>query len=141
VKDIKDINVVIGGTAGEGVQTIGDVLAETVSSQGYAVLSWKEYESGIRGGLNSCSVRIGENPQNAPLTDAGVLLALNREAVKKYQNPVGPGAFDGVGASLRGEDRGDTFGIQSLERLKPAASKKKGDQAPTIRCSGKKGGF
>lgn len=32
-----DINVVIAGATGEGVQTIGDVLAETVSAHGYAV--------------------------------------------------------------------------------------------------------
>jgi len=82
---MEDINVVIAGSAGEGVQTIGDILAEVVSAQGYAVFSWKEYESRIRGGQNSYSIRIGENPKNAPLTGADVLLCLNKGAVKKYK--------------------------------------------------------
>jgi len=82
---MEDINVVIAGAAGEGVQTVGDILAHTVSAQGYAVFTWQEYESRIRGGQNSYSIRIGEKPQNAPLLPADVLLALNEGAVNKYE--------------------------------------------------------
>ncbi len=83
---MEDINVVIAGAAGEGVQTIGDVLARTVMRQGYSVFSWKEYESRVRGGLNSYSVRIGQKPANAPLIRADILLALNQGAAKKYEH-------------------------------------------------------
>lgn len=83
---MEDINVVIAGAAGEGVQTIGDVLAETASAQGYAVFGWMEYESRIRGGQNSYSIRIGEKARNAPLMEADVLLCLNEGAVKKYES-------------------------------------------------------
>ena len=82
---MEDLNVVIAGAAGEGVQTIGDVLAETLAAEGYAVFTWKEYESRIRGGQNSYSVRVGEEPRNAPLFNADVLLALNKDAAGKYQ--------------------------------------------------------
>jgi 2-oxoglutarate ferredoxin oxidoreductase subunit alpha len=82
---MEDINVAIAGAAGEGVQTVGDILAHTISAQGYAVFAWQEYESRIRGGQNSYSIRIGEQPQNAPLLPADVLLALNEGAVKKYE--------------------------------------------------------
>lgn len=90
---MEDINVVIAGAAGEGIQTIGDVLAETVSTQGYAVFSWKEYESRIRGGQNSYSIRIAENARNAPLIGADVLLALNKGAVRKYQSSIRQGGI------------------------------------------------
>jgi 2-oxoglutarate/2-oxoacid ferredoxin oxidoreductase subunit alpha len=82
---MQDMNVVIAGAAGEGVQTVGDILAHTISAQGYAVFAWQEYESRIRGGQNSYSIRISEQPQNAPLLPADVLLALNEGAVKKYE--------------------------------------------------------
>jgi 2-oxoglutarate ferredoxin oxidoreductase subunit alpha len=82
---MEDINVVIAGAAGEGVQTVGDILAHTISAQGYAVFTWQEYESRIRGGQNSYSIRIGEKPQNAPLLPADVLLTLNEGAEKKYE--------------------------------------------------------
>jgi len=79
-----DMNVVIAGTAGEGIQTIGETLARAVASQGYAVFTWQEYESRIRGGQNSYAIRIGETPQNAPLEPADVMLALNDGAARKY---------------------------------------------------------
>ncbi len=81
---MEDLNVVIAGAAGQGVQTIGDILAQTAAAQGYAVFNWKEYESRIRGGQNSYSIRISETPRNAPLMEADVLLALNEGAIKKY---------------------------------------------------------
>jgi 2-oxoglutarate/2-oxoacid ferredoxin oxidoreductase subunit alpha len=83
-----DINVVISGAAGEGIQTIGELLTRAVAVHGYPVFSWQEYESRIRGGENSYSIRIGENPANAPLTKADVLLALNKASLEKYRNLV-----------------------------------------------------
>ncbi|MFP3870025.1 MAG: 2-oxoacid:acceptor oxidoreductase subunit alpha [Syntrophobacteria bacterium] len=88
---MEDINVVIAGSAGEGVQTIGEVLGDTVSAQGYAVFSWQEYESRIRGGQNSYSIRVGEEPRNAPLREADILLALNEGALQKYESLLKPG--------------------------------------------------
>jgi 2-oxoglutarate ferredoxin oxidoreductase subunit alpha len=82
---MENINLVIAGAAGEGVQTIGDILAHTISAQGYAVFAWQEYESRIRGGQNSYSIRIADKCQNAPRIPADVLLALNEGAVKKYE--------------------------------------------------------
>ncbi len=82
---MKDLNVVIAGSAGEGVQTIGEVLAEAIAAQGYAVFTWQEYESRIRGGQNSYSIRISEEPNNTPLLHADVLLALNKAAARKYE--------------------------------------------------------
>jgi 2-oxoglutarate ferredoxin oxidoreductase subunit alpha len=81
---MEDLNVVIGGAAGEGIQTIGEVLAEALSAQGYAVFTWQENESRIRGGLNSYSLRVSHQAVNAPLVEADLLLAVNEGAVAKY---------------------------------------------------------
>ena len=81
---MEDLNVVIAGAAGEGVQTIGAVLGDAVSAQGYAVFSWQEFESRIRGGQNSYSIRISEEVRNAPLMEADILLSLNQGAAEKY---------------------------------------------------------
>jgi 2-oxoglutarate/2-oxoacid ferredoxin oxidoreductase subunit alpha len=81
---MEDLNVVIAGAAGEGVQTVGEVLAETIAEHGYAVFAWQEFESRIRGGQNSYSIRISEKPANAPAMRADILLALNDGAAMKY---------------------------------------------------------
>jgi 2-oxoglutarate ferredoxin oxidoreductase subunit alpha len=82
---MQDVNVVIAGAAGEGIQTIGAIVSKTVLDQGYAVFTWQEYESRIRGGQNRYSIRISDQPHNAPLMEADILLALNAEAVEKYR--------------------------------------------------------
>ena len=88
-----DLNVVIAGAAGEGVQTIGDVLADTIMAHGYAVFAWQEFESRIRGGQNSYSIRVSEKPINAPHMSADVLLALNQGAVSKYEPQIKEGGI------------------------------------------------
>lgn len=85
-----DCNIVIAGAAGEGVQTVGDVLAETLSALGYGVFTWQEYESRVRGGQNTYSVRVSDTVQNAPVMAADVLLALNEGAHRKYAGRLKP---------------------------------------------------
>ena len=74
----------IAGTAGEGIQTIGDAMARAFLAHGYSVFATKEYESRIRGGNNSYRIRISDAPLNAPRHDADVLLALNEQAAAHY---------------------------------------------------------
>ncbi|RPI79554.1 MAG: 2-oxoacid:acceptor oxidoreductase subunit alpha [Desulfobacteraceae bacterium] len=83
--EMKDLNIVLAGAAGEGVQTIGEILAHVVAAQGQAVFSWQEFESRIRGGQNSYTLRIGAHPDNAPQQAADILLVLNRGALQKYK--------------------------------------------------------
>jgi 2-oxoglutarate ferredoxin oxidoreductase subunit alpha len=87
---MEDLNVIVAGAAGEGVQTVGDILAAAISARGYAVSTWKEYESRIRGGQNSFRIRVSDAPRNAPLEAADVLLALNRGAAEKYEKRLKP---------------------------------------------------
>lgn len=45
------LNVVIAGAAGEGVQTVGEVLTEPIAAHGYAVLVRRE---AARRGKSTC---------------------------------------------------------------------------------------
>lgn len=90
---MEDINLVVAGAAGEGIQVVGGVLAEAVAAQGYAVFAWQELESRIRGGHSRFSLRIGERARNAPLERADLLLALNDGAAGKYRPLVKEGGL------------------------------------------------
>ncbi|MDW7709666.1 MAG: 2-oxoacid:acceptor oxidoreductase subunit alpha [Deferrisomatales bacterium] len=102
---MEDINLVLVGAAGEGIQVIGGLLAEAVAAQGYAVFAWQELESRIRGGHSRFSLRIGERARNAPLEQADLLLALNDDAAGKYRPLVREGGLlvtptEGEGGAL-----------------------------------------
>jgi 2-oxoglutarate ferredoxin oxidoreductase subunit alpha len=81
-----DINIVVSGAAGQGIQTIGYVIAKTASEAGYYVFSWQEYESRIRGGSNSYRIRVSDHLVNSPLVKADILLALNSKSRAKYRS-------------------------------------------------------
>lgn len=88
-----DCTIVIAGSAGEGIQTIGDVLADALSAHGYAVFTWQEYESRIRGGQNTYTIRVREDPCNAPTWEADILLCLNKGAYEKSSDRLKDGGI------------------------------------------------
>jgi 2-oxoglutarate ferredoxin oxidoreductase subunit alpha len=81
-----DINIVVSGAAGQGIQTIGYIIAKTASEAGYYVFSWQEYESRIRGGSNSYRIRVSDEPINGPLVRADILLSLDKKSKAKYRS-------------------------------------------------------
>lgn len=84
-----DINIVVSGAAGQGVQTIGYIIAKTATEAGYNVFSWQEYESRIRGGSNSYRIRVSEDLVNAPLVKADIFIALDEQSKAKYRRLLG----------------------------------------------------
>lgn len=79
-----DRSIFVTGAAGEGIQTIGDVVARCFLTHGYPVFATQEFESRIRGGNSSVRIRIADAPRNAPREEADVLLALNPIARVHY---------------------------------------------------------
>jgi 2-oxoglutarate/2-oxoacid ferredoxin oxidoreductase subunit alpha len=81
---MNDLSIFIVGSAGEGIQTVGDVVARTLLRSGINVFTTKEYESRIRGGNSSYRIRAAG--PNAPRHDADVILALNPLSAAHYEN-------------------------------------------------------
>lgn len=57
----KEISIVIAGAAGQGIDTITQIIAETVKQSGYNIFYTKEYMSRIKGGCNSSTIRISND--------------------------------------------------------------------------------
>ena len=81
---MNDLSIFIVGAAGEGIQTVGDVVARAFLRSGVSVFTSKEYESRIRGGNSSYRIRAAG--PDAPRHDANVILALNSTAAAHYEN-------------------------------------------------------
>ena len=80
-----DLVVRIAGAAGQGVQTLGDILARSLFRRGLYVHGELSYHSRIRGGENAFTLRIGDIPVAATARDADLLLALNEEMLNLYR--------------------------------------------------------
>jgi 2-oxoglutarate ferredoxin oxidoreductase subunit alpha len=69
--------IVIGGQAGQGMVTIGLMLSTCLVRNGYSLLATQDYQSRIRGGHNTFSLRIGTEEIDAPQESIDLLLALD----------------------------------------------------------------
>ncbi len=77
-----DFSVRIGGAAGDGVSSTGEILARTCSRSGLHVYGLNSYQSAIRGGHVWFQVRAGEEKITNQGDNLDVLIALNSETAE-----------------------------------------------------------
>lgn len=76
-----DISLVLGGAAGQGVQTVEALLVSVLKREGYRVFACKEYMSRIRGGSNSTEIRITDKKRAAFVKRIDLLFAMDKDVV------------------------------------------------------------
>jgi len=81
----------IGGEAGYGIMTSGLTLSRCFARGGYHIFDTTEYPSLIRGGHNTYTVRIEDEPIAAPVHPLNILVALDAPTVRLHQDEVLPG--------------------------------------------------
>ena len=119
-----EVNFMFGGEAGQGLQSVGFILAKAFARGGYYVFADQDYESRIRGGHSFFRVRAGDASINAISEPLDFLLALNRETIdlhRKELNPNGVIIFDP--AKIPGINGENLFGVP-LEKLAETAGNK-----------------
>ncbi len=84
------MNILIGGEAGQGLQTIGHILAKSIVRSGFSIHVTQTYESRVRGGHNTFSIRMGTKKVLAPQETIDILIALNEETVEIHQKELSP---------------------------------------------------
>ncbi len=71
------LNILIGGEAGQGLVTVGQLLTRSLIRSGCEVVVSQTYQSRIRGGHNSFSILVGTSPLAAPREEIDLLVALD----------------------------------------------------------------
>nr|WP_320014275.1 2-oxoacid:acceptor oxidoreductase subunit alpha [uncultured Desulfobacter sp.] len=74
-----DMTIKIGGAAGQGIQTIGNLLALACRDAGFYIMAINDFESRVRGGHSFFQLRISDKPVYAPHHRVDLLIALNKE--------------------------------------------------------------
>jgi 2-oxoglutarate ferredoxin oxidoreductase subunit alpha len=88
-----DFNIMVGGEAGQGVQSVGAILAESLARGGFSVFADQDYESRIRGGHNFFRVRAGTAHVQALSTELDLLVALNKETIDLHEKELKSGGL------------------------------------------------
>jgi len=102
-----DLNIVVAGEAGQGLQTLNEIMSKAFFHMGFEVYSSKDYMSRIRGGHNFMQIRIADEEISSPRRDIDILLALNEESVEIHRDELMPsGVILCEGEEGEGEDDG-----------------------------------
>ncbi len=83
-----DFNIMAGGEAGQGVQSVGMILAKTMANGGLHIFADQDYENRVRGGHNFFRIRVSDREVLALSGKLDVLVALNKETVDLHRNEV-----------------------------------------------------
>lgn len=89
----KFVNILIGGEAGQGLQTIGFIFSKALVRSGYSVHAHQTYESRVRGGHNTFSIRVGTQKVLAPQEEIDLLIALNEESIDRHKEELTSKSF------------------------------------------------
>src|ERR1700675_3155720 len=88
----------IGGAAGQGVATPGDIFAKIFSRRGLHLNAYNAYQSIIRGGHTFLTIRAGDVPVTNMGDKIDVLIPLNQDTMNRHLKLLKAGAcviYDG----------------------------------------------
>ena len=87
-----DLSLAIGGEAGQGIATPGDILARIFVRRGLHLYTYNAYQSIIRGGHIFLTVRVSDKELYSHGDKLDLLLCLNQDTMTRHLNLMGPGS-------------------------------------------------
>jgi 2-oxoglutarate ferredoxin oxidoreductase subunit alpha len=86
-----DFAMAIGGEAGQGIATPGDIFARIIVRRGLHLSTYNAYQSIIRGGHIFLTLRICDEEIFTHGDKLDLLLCLNQDTMDRHQRLIGPG--------------------------------------------------
>jgi 2-oxoglutarate ferredoxin oxidoreductase subunit alpha len=90
---MKEISILVGGKAGDGIRQAGHVIARLLNRMGYRIFFYDDYPSLIRGGHNFSIIRASEKRIIAHKETVDVIVALNQDAVDNHKHRLNAGGI------------------------------------------------
>ena len=87
-----DLALAIGGAAGQGIATPGNILARTFVRRGLHLNAYNAYQSIIRGGHIFLTVRVSNQEIHSHGDKLDLLLALNQDTMDRHLGLMGAGS-------------------------------------------------
>ena len=117
-----DFALAIGGEAGQGIATPGDILARIIVRRGLHLVTYNAYQSIVRGGHIFLTMRISDAEVQNHGDKLDLLMCLNQDTMDRHQRLMGPGTrivYNSDTISPGTEDKGaDLCGPVSYTHLR-----------------------
>jgi 2-oxoglutarate ferredoxin oxidoreductase subunit alpha len=79
-------NILIGGAAGQGMETLATILEKLLKRKGFKIFTLQDYMSRVRGGHNFFQIRFGDEEINSHWNELDGIIALNKESIELHIN-------------------------------------------------------
>ena len=97
-------NILIGGAAGQGIDTTVTILERLLKKSGYYVYTTKDVMSRVRGGHNFSTIRFGDQAIYSHSNKLDGMIALNQETISEHRKKLNENGFILCDAKLQTED-------------------------------------
>ncbi|MFT3985420.1 MAG: 2-oxoacid:acceptor oxidoreductase subunit alpha, partial [Lachnospiraceae bacterium] len=97
-------NLLIGGAAGQGVDTTAAILERWMKQSGFGVFTMRDLMSRIRGGHNFSRIRFGAQTPRCHSEKLDGIIALNEETVAIHREHLQHGGFILCDSAIKAED-------------------------------------
>ncbi|MBP2071641.1 2-oxoacid:acceptor oxidoreductase subunit alpha [Thermoanaerobacterium butyriciformans] len=111
-----DYNILIGGAAGQGIDTISHIFEKTLKRCGFYVFSMKDYMSRVRGGHNFIQVRFSHNPIYSHDEYFDAIVALDFETINLHAKVLKTAGKLICDKSLSDDDRYISFDFKEIAK-------------------------
>lgn len=92
---------IIAGFGGQGVLTIGRMLAYAGMIEGKEVTFIPSYGAEMRGGTANCTTIVSDHPISSPvISSANLVVAMNLQSLEKFETMAEPGTYLFYNASV-----------------------------------------
>ncbi len=97
-----DRNVLIGGAAGQGMDTVANLFNKVLQRSGYYVYTTSDYRSRVRGGHNFFQIRFSDKEISSPRRGLDVIFALNEETLERHLDRLNEGGVSFCDEGIKG---------------------------------------
>lgn len=84
------LSILIGGAAGQGINTTEQQLLKLLTHRGYYYHSCKDYMSRVRGGVNFTQLTVSDQPVSIHFEQLDILIALTQDVIDQQLNRLKP---------------------------------------------------
>jgi len=100
-----NFNLLIGGAAGQGMETLSSNLSKILQRRGYYLFTLQDYMSRVRGGHNFFQIRFSENQVKTHRDDLDGIIALNQETLDLHIARLNPEGFIIADEDVKSDDK------------------------------------
>lgn len=109
-----NLNILIGGKAGQGVATASFIIGRALASLGYYIFEYRDYQSLIKGGHNFNVISISSKPIYSHEEELDIIVALDQNTLEKHERKLNKDGYIIAPKGLRSKKKTVRIDVDSI---------------------------